>query len=246
MMVYTYTGPLVFPTPESFEVFFLFAGNRMRPLPTLLIVLFAAHLSGCASEQLAGSLSDNQPPTVWLTIAPPEGSTVDYTVHLFWGGFDPDGDIAFYEYVISNNQTGVFDPADTTGADKWHRVNTRDSLFRFTADVIADSSIINQDDLKPFEFIRPHTFFIRAVDDRGARSKPVYRSFTARNLSPMVAILTPLSRGLVIAHVPPIPTFRWAAVDFVSNTSQTQDPDSARSILVNTQNFSLDFNEAVR
>ncbi|MEE9269671.1 MAG: hypothetical protein V3V49_05350, partial [Candidatus Krumholzibacteria bacterium] len=217
----------------------------MRRLTGLLIILATAHLWGCASDELEGTVAANRPPMVWLTIAPPEGSTVDYTVHLFWGGFDPDGDVAFFEYAISNNESGAFNPADTTGADKWHRIAAKDSVFRFTADVIADSSIIFEDDLDAFEFVRPHTFFVRSVDDRGARSKPVYRSFTARNLSPVVTVLTPLSVGLTIALVPPIPTFRWVAQDFIGDRTQTQDPDSVRSILIGTGMFGGDWNAAM-
>ncbi|MFQ5510837.1 MAG: hypothetical protein ACE5EO_03210 [Candidatus Krumholzibacteriia bacterium] len=121
----------------------------------------------------------------------------------------------------------------------------QDSVFRFSADVVADSSIIGSGDLDAFEFVRPHTFFVRAVDDRGARSKAIYRSFTARNLSPLVTILTPPSIGLTLALVPPIPTFQWVAADFIGSKSQTQDPDSTRSILVSTSLFGANWDKTM-
>ena len=150
----------------------------MRSL-ALIIPLFALSLAGCTSDQLVGPLPDNVPPIVWLGIGPPAGSTVNYKVHMFWNGWDPDGDIAYFEYAITDNETGVFQPADTTGADNWTRVNAKDSVFVFTADLLADSSTVDPDVLDTFEYIRTHTFFIRAVDKESARSKAAYRSFTA-------------------------------------------------------------------
>ena len=95
---------------------------------------------GCASNDLVGTQKLNQPPNVWLSSAPPEGTVSEYTLHLFWGGWDPDGDIAYFEYCVTDNEDGVFDPADTVGVDKWRRVDSNDSTFTFTADVLADSS----------------------------------------------------------------------------------------------------------
>jgi hypothetical protein len=124
----------------------------------------------------------------------PRGESVQLQLYLFWGGWDADGEVAYYEYVITDNEGGVFDPADTTGADKWRTVYSHDSTFTFSADLLADSSETDPENLNPVDFIRSHTFFIRAVDERGLASvKPAYRSFTARTLSPVVDILVPQS-----------------------------------------------------
>jgi hypothetical protein len=201
-----------------------------------LTVLIGASLFGCTDD--GGTRLQNQPPTVWLSAAPPEGTVSRYTLQLFWGGWDPDGQVRYYEYSITDNETGVFDPADTTGADKWHRVYRNDSTFTFTADVVADSSEVDPKTLKPYEFVRSHTFFIRAVDDMGLASpKPAYRSFTARTLSPTVNIVIPTSTGFDAASVPPISTFLWRGEDYVSNVQEKQEPDSVRHILVSTRPF---------
>ena len=218
----------------------------MRSLAAFIIPLFGLSLAGCASDQLQGPKHENRPPVAWLAIGPPAGSTVNYKVHMFWGGWDPDGRIAYFEYSITDNETGVFQPADTTGSDKWYRVNAGDSIFVFTTDLLADSSSIDGDVLDTFEYLRTHTFFIRAVDEEGARSRAVYRSFTANNLSPVVFIETPRTFGFTIAQVPPIPTFRWNANDFISSREETQPPDSVRSILVPTQRFAGGFDETTR
>jgi hypothetical protein len=200
----------------------------------------------CASEDLSGTRLANQAPEVWLSIAPPERETVSYRLHMFWGGWDPDGEIDYFEYAITDNETGVFLPADTTGADKWHRVNGLDSVFTFSADLPTDSAYFDLTDQEAFEYQRAHTFFIRAVDTQGARSKPDFRSFTARNLSPVINILQPSVSGLIIAQVPPIVTFRWNARDFVGSRDEVIPPDSVRSIFLSLLDFDVDFNAATK
>jgi hypothetical protein len=211
----------------------------MKKLIGIVMLCAAALLAiGCADNTFDGTEKENQPPQVWLSSAPPEGSTAEYTLHLFWGGWDPDGELAYYEWVVTNNVGGVFDPADTTGADKWRRVYSNDSTFTFTADVLADSSEAHSELLKPVDFVRTHTFFIRAVDDRGLASvKPAYRSFTSRTLSPVVDILVPRRVAYNPAEVAPITTFSWTARDYISNERQVQEPDSVRWILVSTNVF---------
>jgi hypothetical protein len=216
----------------AFLMFFLIAG--------------IAAMSGCADDQFVGPGKGNEPPQVWLSAAPPEGTVSNYTLHLFWGGWDPDGDIACYEYVITNNENDVFEPADTSGAGKWHRVNSNDSTFTFTADVLQDSSAIEPENLMPLEYRRSHTFFIRAVDDRGTASvRPAYRTFTSRTLSPIVDIIVPTTTGYNPATISPITTFKWTAKDFVATSSEIQDPDSVRWILVSATRFQKSWDLAI-
>ena len=211
----------------------------MRRIVTTLtcLLIVGLFMTGCADDQPIGQAFENQEPTVWLSSAPPEGSTSRYTLHLFWGGWDSDGEISHYEYRITNNQTGVFDPADTVGT--WDVVVGNDSIFTFTADVFVDSlhPSFRDQDLDTFEFQRSHTFFIRSVDEEGAKSQAVYRSFTSRTLSPTAWITVPTAFALV----PPIVTFRWRAKDFVSNEAQVQEPDSARWMLISTIPFDRDW-----
>jgi len=200
------------------------------------VALLGVTLVGCVDN--GGDLLKNQDPTVWLSSAPPEGTVSNYTVHMYWGGWDPDGEIHYYEWAVTDNETGVFDPADTTGADKWHKVLRNDSTFLFTADVLADSAGTDPNRLLPIDFIRSHTFFLRAVDNLGLSSRtPAYRSFTSRTLSPVVDIVVPTTRGSTPAQVPPISTFQWIGKDYVSTEREVQDPDSVRWILLSTKKF---------
>jgi hypothetical protein len=202
----------------------------------LLVVLIA----GCGPDNPAGIYKENQPPDVWLAIGPPEGSVTDYRVHLYWGGWDPDGEISYFEWTLTDNRTGVFNPADTTGSDKWQRIRSSDSLFVAAADLVADS--LSFDSGYRFEFRRSHTFFIRAVDDKGAcSSKPVYRSFTSSTVSPEVYISTPRRTGVSPAIMPSVITFEWIARD---SDSEKQEPDSVRWILLNTLRFESDWSLA--
>jgi hypothetical protein len=169
-----------------------------------------------------------------------------YRIHLFWGGWDPDGQVAHYEYAITSNETGVFDPADTTGADKWHRTVQTDSTFLVTADLVADSSGVLAGNTRPQEFVRAHTFFVRAVDDQGKSSTtPAYRSFTATTLSPEIYINTPAATGFNPALMPPVITFQWTAWDFVDSDRDVQDPDSVRWILLDMATFAANWDDAL-
>lgn len=222
-----------------------------------IAVLVAVQLWSCSQDNFIGESYGNEPPSIWLASAPPEGTIAAYTLHIWWGGWDPDGEISYYEYVITDNKSGVFDPADTTstaGDYKWHKVNANDSTFLFTADQIPDSSAIDFDGNtagggthQPEEFRRSHTFFIRAVDELGARSKvPAYRSFTSRTLSPTVYVLIPPESALNPSRVPPTTTFKWSAKDYINNTLEVVDPESVRTILVPTAEHNDSYDETLK
>jgi hypothetical protein len=209
----------------------------MRRIIVFLWLAAAGIYAACSTDGVSGDKFDNQPPTVWLSAAPPEGSTGKYTVQMFWGGWDPDGQILRYEYLVTDNVTGVFDPADTVGA-AWSPVVGNDSTFTFSADQLSDTLTSKQ----VSEFTRSHTFFIRAVDEEGRRSEePAYRSFTSRTLSPEVSIQVPIRNGFNPADVPPISTMRWKATDYVDDLLSAQEPDSVQWALVSTAPFNNDY-----
>lgn len=199
----------------------------------LLFLGIAALFAACSSNEGEGELRENQHPTVWLSAGPPEGSTGKYRVQMFWGGWDPDGEIAGYEYLVTDNETGVFIPADTIGVP-WRPVAGNDSIFTFSADQAVDTA----DTLSTVAiFTRSHTFFIRSIDTEGLKSRaPAYRSFTSRTLSPEVIIDIPVKNALNAIDVPPIPTFRWHARDYVDDLLISQDPDSVQYALIDTEN----------
>jgi hypothetical protein len=204
-----------------------------------LVAIFGA----CASDTLSGDHVENQPPNVWLSSGPPEGSTGSYTVQLFWGGWDPDGEIQYYEYLVTDNVTGVFNPADTVGVP-WSPVVGNDSIFVFTADSLSEDT--NNGD-QTYIFLRSHTFFIRAVDEDNSRSKePAYRSFTARTISPEVRITTPRAElGITAADMPPISTLQWNAIDYIDDADSKQDPDSVQWAMVSTAAHGNEYSKTI-
>ncbi|MDH4036352.1 MAG: hypothetical protein OEX18_03400 [Candidatus Krumholzibacteria bacterium] len=207
----------------------------MKQLVVLCMLLSVVAIAAC-SESGGGEAYENQPPQVWLSAAPPEGSVSKYTVKLYWGGWDPDGEIRYYQYLVTDNKTGVFDPMDLENGE-WLTVVANDSTFTFTAD-----SLVNPNTTKlSAEFVRSHTFFIRAVDERGLKSEYAYRSFTSRTLSPEVIIDVPKASGGSAADVPPIATFRWRATDYVDDLNSKQDPESVQYVLKSTAPFGGNF-----
>ncbi|HER20054.1 MAG TPA: hypothetical protein ENO14_03305, partial [Chromatiales bacterium] len=193
-------------------------------------------LWGC-SERPGGDHYENEPPQVWLASAPPSGAETGYKIHLFWGGWDPDGDIAYYEYCITDNRNGIFNPADTVstpgdstsaGRNPWRRVWGNDSIFVFSADELVDSNTTN-----PItKFQRSHTFLIRSVDEEGLPSVEVaHRSFTAWTLSPSIYITVPGARPGNSLLVAPVSTFQWRATDYLQDLEKPLEPDSVRWML---------------
>jgi len=214
----------------------------MKRIAFLIFLGVLGLYAACSPEGTTGDPYANEPPTVWLSAGPPEGSTGKYRVQMYWGGWDPDGEIAGYEYIVTENETGTFDPADTVGVD-WAPVLGNDSTFTFSADQPVDTlNSTNQ----VSEFTRSHTFFIRAVDSEGLRSKaPAHRSFTSRTLSPLVRISVPKKNALNPAEVPPISTFRWTAFDYVDDMLISQDPDSVQWVLKSTVDFGGNFTQTI-
>jgi hypothetical protein len=196
----------------------------MKRIVIFLLLGLATAFAACSNSGTEGKLKDNQPPTVWLSAGPPEGSTSTYRIQLFWGGFDPDGEIKGYEYLVTNNN-GTLNPADTIG-QPWLPLAGNDSTFTFSADQEVDT--LNTTRLVS-QFARSHTFFIRAIDREGLRSRqPAYRSFTSTTLSPDVKVDVPVRHFFDAAEVPAISTFRWRATDYINDLVLKQEPDSVQ------------------
>jgi len=177
---------------------------------------------------MIGAGIENGSPEVWLSSGPVEGTTTGYQVHFYWGGWDPDGEIRCFEFVVVDGYPLGFHREDTTGVDKWRRTSSFDSVFKVSANDSAEE--IDYGNSSYTRYSRTHTFFIRAVDLEGRRSDPVYRSFTAWTLAPFVEITMPrqpsnrnatVSLGRVIK-------FEWRGTDPIDSPDNTQDPDSIR------------------
>ena len=205
--------------------------RRYVPGAVLVLVLGLACLFGCDESVFIGDPALNEPPTVRLTGGPPEGDTTSYRIKFSWMGNDPDGSVKRYEYAMCDGNPGGFDPADTTGLDAWTKIHCTDSTFSFSASENGEE--VNIGASKISTFCRSvHTFFIRAVDDKGMRSRAAYRSFTASTLAPYAVIESPRNAfpGRE-QQLPSLVRFQWKGEDPIDDPWNVQEPESIRHFL---------------
>jgi len=201
----------------------------IRFLLTVVFVCATAVSCSDTSEPLPNKL-----PTVHIVSAPQEGSVTGYTPTIHWDGFDPDGESPTFEYVITNNVDGSFDPAQID-ASKWTATAKFSDTFLVSADMLTDSSSYDAAVLAPEEYSRAHTFLVNAVDAQGTRSvEPARRTFVSRTLSPEVDLLSPRAVAGQVVQVGSRPTFQWLGIDHVGTLSETLNPEFARWIIVGT------------
>lgn len=179
-------------------------------------------LAGCSNGVYTGLPDKNEPPEIWLSSGPVEGDTTGYQVHFYWSGWDPDGEIEYFEFVVSEGDPIGFNPADTAGVDKWTTTSVHDSVFRVPAD--GNPRPWPENPLYT-KYDKTHTFFIRAVDMEGKRSKSAHRSFTAWTLAPTIQIERPIGTTRTYSTVI---TFGWTGNDPIDSPQNSQDPDSVR------------------
>ncbi|HSG27110.1 MAG TPA: hypothetical protein VLA34_01430, partial [Candidatus Krumholzibacterium sp.] len=184
---------------------------------------------GCSeTSPYTGDYEENQVPLIELTNGPLEGDSVQYNVHFYWIANDLDGKVEYFEIAMVDGAPVGFDPEDTTGADKWTVTHSLDTLISTSADEFDKIVTINTALYAVYD--RMHTFFIRAVDDRGGVSETCYRSFNAWNIAPHVFITDPanVNPDSGIQTLSPVTRFRWYAKDPIDTPWHYQDVDSIR------------------
>lgn len=190
----------------------------------------ALALAGCNDSALGPGHADrNQPPDTYLTGGPPAFSTsTDYRVHLFWRGADHDGRIDHFDFILvdhpaagssADSLAAGHQPGRVPGPDdpRWTATAATDSEFVTTADSLPrppqPQPGEDADFVRRQSFQRWHTFFVRAVDNRGAIDPtPEYRSFNASTLAPYVWLESPVFPGSEF-QAPPTISFHWDGTD---------------------------------
>jgi hypothetical protein len=168
------------------------AGFRLAAALTGLVALGVLVVAGC-NDTISVPVR-NQPPGVAITggivQVPPDRGTKDsvsYAAEILWAGWDPDGVVDHYQYVIDVPDElldRVHDPEDYGIA--WRDTVAFRANFTFRTD--------EQDSLlgEPIPRFRgDHTFYVRAVDNEGGVSRADYVNFTAVNFSPRTTITSP-------------------------------------------------------
>jgi len=227
---------------------------RLSTVLAILAMLSFAVLLGSGCETDPGEFKVNQPPEVYLSSGPPNGDpNVNYKVHFYWNGYDPDGKVDHFEYLVTDDEvTGsiiidddVYDTIEGLGYT-WNSIEVHDTIISVKADSIPshdnpDDDIYFYGDDR-FLFRAHHTFFLRAVDEAGAVSeRPAYRTFTATTIAPAVGIDHPSDIGGVGGYdaLPPDIFFAWSGRDSVGDGTIIE-PDSTRFTLLKRGDHGLD------
>ena len=196
--------------------------NRLLLATTLAASALVGMLPCGCSKKIHLPVVVDQRPTVRLTAAPiaetgPSGKPAKYIYHykLSWVGYDPDGKVDHFLYTIDPpGSPGGGDAGATSECGKpvngdtaWCRTTLNEKEIFFAAS-IPDSI----DPTNPTAS-QIHTFVIKAVDNSGEESPPVYRSFFSFTQAPTVQIDAPAPSGLLSALVTPFVLIHWQGSD---------------------------------
>ena len=207
--------------------------RRISPRGKIIWIIICAALlavalfSACSENLYNETDYVNKPPTIQLVHGPEQEYITVYQVHFYWMGYDTDGCVEHYEYVFTSGDPIGFDPADTTGLNKWTSTDLTDIEFTVSADEMDTTITIAYNTYARFR--KTHTFFVRAVDDKGMRSEATYRSFTAFTLAPSIFITEPPPEPTVDTQfLTPVIIFKWEGKDPIDSPWNYQEVDSVR------------------
>jgi len=175
------------------------ARSAGAPLVLFSLVSLATLWLAACSKTASIPLGPNQRPTLDLTQAPVNVSQpFFYGYDLRWAGYDVDGSIAYFRYAI--------DPPTQPNTDTvWVRTQENRQSFLFHADQVDTTT-----DQTAVGF---HTIVLEAVDNRGAFSAPLARSFTSFTIAPTVQVTNPVPNHLLPPQLGPSFRLSWKGND---------------------------------
>jgi hypothetical protein len=192
---------------------------------------------GACTDELDGTMVENQRPIVWFVNVPPEDVKSSVNPIVNWMGQDRDGQIDYFRYIViretvladSLGVTGTLTAAQMAQFVATYLGRYNDTLWTYL-DVVTDksgtgapmtSNIISMEAeiVSPVLTFVPQIVFVQAVDEMGLASEIVSRRFLRNDNPPDTRI-----RTLFLNDVPFIdaPTsqgaatgirFRWEASD---------------------------------
>ena len=175
--------------------------NRVAMCLSVTLVGMLAVFAGGCSKSLRNALLPNLEPSVQLTSAPYDTTgRYFYYYRLNWIGNDPDGRVDHFVYTTEYPRKPG-DPVVWTGTTK------NEQIIPFSA-TKPDSS--NPRETRASDF---HTFAIYAVDNRGAVSDTIKRSFFSYTVAPEVRIDSPQPNHLSGAYLTPSVRIHWTGSD---------------------------------
>ncbi len=168
---------------------------KNRLILALSLVLCVFSIWSCGTEE-----GPNLPPETTITKAALQ-DTARYRIDMAWSGTDPDGRVAFYEIAWHDGMvySGTYDNL------AWQHVEVTESTFTVAADSCTAAG-------QPCH--HSHTFFVRAVDNDGARDRlPASESFDATTIRPRSRIVRPEPGGGFGVTLPTCVTIGWDGTD---------------------------------
>lgn len=207
--------PHVFGHPQSTN---RTSGRKARRF--LLIWFVSLLLAGCSAGPDARV--PNQRPGLRLTGGPIEGEAADYDAEFFWAGWDADGVIDHYQYVIDvppHVTTEDLDNPGDTGIG-WRDTTVVRARFRFRTP--EPDTMLCEGGLSCFSgrYKGRHSIHVRAVDNEGMVSRAESRRFTPRTIVPVSRITSPrvVAGGPGFIRVGRMVRFCWTGEDPDSRT----------------------------
>jgi hypothetical protein len=217
-------------------------------------------IGGCNDGLRIETQRPNLPPDTQLTSGPPDSTyATTYRVQLAWTGSDADGSIARFEWILVDHlaiQDSITGPVDdpmrvvvtVPGADdpRWTSTTGRDTIVVSSADTLrsdprpppgsGDGEIGEHNRLVRLRsFERWHTFFVRAIDDKGtADPSPDYLSFNSTTLAPEVQLLPPIDPVYLEHRGARQMAVHWTGRDPIDGTTFT-DPIASRWVVMPTR-----------
>jgi hypothetical protein len=165
--------------------------NILKLVPILAALAVAVFFAGCAKNNPGGPKPAPLAPETQLTYAPLEGDTAGFRVHLYWNGYDRDGEVTQFRYAIDNDTL-------ETDKTKWKSTTGKDTILVLLVD--------------PVKEIRGHVFWVSAEDNDGhIDPTPAKRFFSTKTIPPFSNILRgPSAFNSIIG---PNFTFEWEGTD---------------------------------
>ncbi len=128
--------------------------------------------AGCRDQDPVGD-EKNRAPETYLVQSPEYNEAGFYINQLYWDGYDPDGQVAFFEVTVTDSAGNLDDVV-------WHQTFRTDSLVRFP--VGGDDGTAQ---------LLHNRFYVRAVDNLGRRDlDPAYVLFQAKDFEPPTVVFT--------------------------------------------------------
>jgi hypothetical protein len=144
----------------------------LLPAGAVLLAILNCQCILIPEDSFSGDMTENQRPSVSITGGVLEDN-VDLDrnrVHFYWSGADEDGVVRWFEWAVD----------DTISEHAWRRATVFDDwVFTLAPNPGEDG------------FTDWHTFYIRAVDDDYARSRPETRFFNSHTIAPISKIEKP-------------------------------------------------------